>query len=68
MKRFLDALERCWPTRMFCVGYAWMDQTFGELKGFTVVDACDEQSALQSLRSKNPHLIRVWIEDRDGHQ
>ena len=61
-KSILNAIENIWPTRIFCVGFAWNDQVFGELKDFTAVDACDEQAAIASLRSKKPHLTRIWIE------
>ena len=57
----LHAYEALQATILFCVGYAWQDQIFGELTGDTVVSACDAQAALESFRSRNPHITRAWI-------
>jgi hypothetical protein len=63
MKRsLLDAFQQMQPTRLFCLGYAWHHQVFGELTGSTVVDSIDGQVAVRSFQSKHPHLTRVWLE------
>jgi len=46
---------------LFTVGYTWNDPEFGELEGHTVVTGADAAVALQSFRSKNPHLTRAWL-------
>ena len=48
-------------TILFCVGYAWLDQVFGELTGSTVVDACDEETALRRFLNQNRHIVRAWV-------
>lgn len=57
----LQAYEALQTTILCCVGYAWQDRLFGELTGETVISACDEQAALDSFRSRNPHITRAWI-------
>ena len=51
----------------FPLGYAWEDPQFGELKAVTVVPACDGETAVKHLLSKQPHLTRAWVL-ADGHQ
>ena len=45
----------------FPVGYAWEDPQLGELSAHTVVPACDGETALAHLKSKHPHITRVWL-------
>ena len=59
--RLLEALDQLQATQLFCIGYAWMDKTFVELKGNTVVDAADPETALKHFQSKNKHIHRAWI-------
>ena len=61
MRTLLEAYEQVQATRLFCVGYAWSDNTFGELTGSTVVDSIDGTVALRSFRSKNRHVTRAWL-------
>lgn len=57
----LEAREQLAPTKLFCIGYAWQDKTFGELEGSTVVDSIDAQVAVRSFKSKRPDLTRAWL-------
>ncbi len=57
----LDAREQLSSTHLFCVGYAWQDKNFGELTGHTVMDACDEDTALRRFLNQNRHINRAWI-------
>ena len=57
----LEAYDQLQATKLFCVGYAWQDKTFGELTAHTVVDACDEETALARFRSQNRNVTRAWI-------
>ena len=61
MTTVLEAYEEITTTRLFCVGYTWVDKHLGELKASTVVDACDEETALRSFRSKHRHVIEAHI-------
>jgi len=45
----------------FAIGYAWQDKQLGELQATTVVPACDGPAALAHLKSRQPHLTRVWL-------
>ena len=57
----LEAREKLAPTKLFCIGYAWQDRTFGELEGSTVVDSIDGAVALASFKSKRPHITKAWV-------
>ena len=57
--RLLEAIAPA--TALFCVGYAWQDKNFGRLTGHTVVDACDEETALRRFRNQNRHVTEAWI-------
>ena len=57
----LEARESLAPTKLFCIGYAWVDKTFGELEGSTVVDSIDAAVAVRSFRSRHPHITKAWV-------
>ena len=59
--KLLKARESLATTKLFCIGYAWLDKTFGELEGSTVVDSIDGHVALQSFKSRRPHITRAWL-------
>ena len=65
MKSFLAAIsptaEALLELEFFPVGYAWQDKQLGELQATTVVPACDGPAALAHLKSRQPHLTRVWL-------